>query len=95
MHICIGIGKSADIEIDMFVIKVKLDSESGVYYVAESNVPGLHAEADTLDEMRDTIFELAPDLLVANGVIKPRNHDCVVPLELVMQESLKARQIGC
>ncbi|MEE8495452.1 MAG: DUF1902 domain-containing protein [Xanthomonadales bacterium] len=80
---------------EMFVIKVQLDSESGVYYVAESNVPGLHAEADTLDEMRDTIFELAPDLLVANGVIKPRKQDCDVPIELIMRESLKARQIGC
>lgn len=95
MHICSGIGKPADIEMKMFVIKVKLDSESGVYYVAESNVPGLHVEADSLDEMRDSIFELAPDLLVANGVIKPHIHGCDVPLELVMQESLKARRIGC
>jgi predicted RNase H-like HicB family nuclease len=79
----------------VFIIKVSLDSESGVYFVAESNVPGLHAEADTLDEMRDTIFELAPDLLVANGVIKPRNHDYDVPIELVMRESLKAHRARC
>ena len=95
MRFCIGIGKPAEIEMVIFIIKVKLDIESGVYYVAESNVPGLHAEANSLDEMRDTIFELAPDLLVANGVIEQRDHDCDVPLELVMQESLKARQIGC
>lgn len=78
-----------------FIIKVSLDNESGVYYIADSNVPGLHAEADSLDEMRDTIFELAPDLLCANGVIKPCAHDYEVPLELVMHESLKARRIGC
>jgi len=78
-----------------FIIKVSLDSESGVYYVAESNVPGLHAEADSLDEMRDTIFELAPDLLLANGVIKPPNHDIEVPLELVMRERLKAHRARC
>ena len=70
-----------------FIIKVSLDSESGVYYVAESNVPGLHAEADSLDEMRDVIFLLAPDLLIANGVIEARNDDYDVPLELVMRES--------
>ena len=80
---------------NMFIIKVNLDNESGVYYIADSNVPGLHAEANSLDEMRDTIVELAPDLLIANGVIEPRNHDYDVPLELVMHESLKARRIGC
>ena len=79
----------------MFIIKVSLDNESGVYFVAESNVPGLHAEADSLDEMRDAIFELAPDLLVANGVIEPRDHDYGVPLELVMRESLKAHRARC
>lgn len=76
-------------------IKVTLDSESGVYYVAESNVPGLHAEGDTLDELRDTIIELAFELLVENGVIQLRNHTPDVPLELVMQESLKAHRARC
>ncbi len=79
----------------VFVIKVNLDNESGVYFISESNVPGLHAEADTLDEMRDTILELAPELLVANGVIRPRKHDYDVPLELVMCESLKAHRARC
>jgi len=79
----------------VFIIQVSLDSESGVYFVADSNVPGLHAEADSLDEMRDAIFELAPELLVANGVIKPRDHDYDVPLELVMRESLKAHRARC
>ncbi len=78
----------------VFTIKVSLDNESGVYFVADSNVPGLHAEADSLDEMRDTIFQLAPDLLCANGIIKPRSQECDVPLELVMRESIKARRIG-
>ncbi len=80
----------------VFIIKVSLDSESGDYFVTESNVPGLHAEADSLDEMRDTILELAPDLLVANGVISPRDDDDYdVPLELVMRESLKAHRARC
>jgi len=77
------------------IIKVTLDKESGVYYVVDSNVPGLHAEGDTLDELRDTIIDLAFELLVENGVIKVRDHAPDVPLELVMQESLKANRARC
>ncbi len=76
-------------------INITLDRESGVYYVVDSNVPGLHAEGDTLDELRDTIIDLAFDLLVENGVIQARQHAPDVPLELVMQESLKANRARC
>ena len=68
---------------------------AGVYYVIDSNVPGLHAEGDTLDELRNTIISLAFELLVENGIIQLRNHTLEVPLELVMQDSLKSNRARC
>ena len=47
-------------------VSVSHDKDVGVWYVLSSDVPGLHAEAETLDEMVAVIAELAPELIAAN-----------------------------
>lgn len=49
-----------------FTIKVSHDDKEGVWFVQESNVPGLNAEAATLDALVEVIADLAPDLVSAN-----------------------------
>ena len=49
-----------------FTITVSHDGKEGVWFVQNSDVPGLNAEAATLDELVDVIADLAPDLVATN-----------------------------
>ncbi|MFY9292880.1 MAG: DUF1902 domain-containing protein [Methylorubrum rhodinum] len=42
------------------------DAASGVWYVHDSELPGLHAEAPTLDALVAIIEDVAPDLIETN-----------------------------
>ncbi len=46
-----------------FTIKVSHDEAAQVWFVHESNVPGLHAEAATLDDLIAIIEDVTPDLV--------------------------------
>lgn len=39
------------------------DEVAGVWYIAESSLPGLAAEADTLDRLKERVCEIIPDLV--------------------------------
>ncbi len=56
-----------------FTITVSHDEKEGVWFVQSSDVPGLNAEAASLDELVDVISDLAPGLVTANlpGVDMP------------------------
>lgn len=47
-------------------INVSHDEQEGVWHVLSSDLPGLNAEAATLDELVAVIADLAPDLIAAN-----------------------------
>jgi len=49
---------------------IKHDNLTGVFYVFSSNVPGLHAEADQLDELLTELETLIPALRKANETNK-------------------------
>lgn len=44
------------------------DSESRTWWTDGDDVPGLCCQGQSFEELSDTVFALAPDLLVANGV---------------------------
>lgn len=44
-------------------VSIEFDAEARVYYVAESDLRGLHVEAATLDEMQREILGAATELL--------------------------------
>lgn len=72
-----------------FYVRAARDAEAGVWYVAETNIPGLNVEADTPQELMDVLSDVIPELLVANGVLQG-NHDLPeVPYSL-MYDSLQA-----
>ncbi len=41
------------------------DADAHVFY-SESDIEGLHIEADTMEEFESVMVELAPDLIIAN-----------------------------
>ena len=45
-----------------FKVEAAYDRESGVWYVCESNVPGLATEAASLDELAEKLAIMIPDL---------------------------------
>lgn len=42
------------------------DEQEGVWYVESSDVPGLNAEAATLEALIEVVADLAPELVAAN-----------------------------
>lgn len=48
-------------------VHVEWDSEEKVWYVAESNVPGLMTEAPSLDAMVAKLEVMVPEMLEENG----------------------------
>ena len=52
------------------LVTVAFDAAAGIWFVEDSELPGLHAEADTLGELSDIIADAAPDLIEANLGVK-------------------------
>lgn len=44
-------------------VEIRFDQEAGIYFVANSNLKGLHVEAATLDEMKQEILAATRELL--------------------------------
>jgi Domain of unknown function (DUF1902) len=59
-------GLCSHIYFMQFTITVSHDAKEGVWFVQTSDVPGLNAEAPTLEALIEVITDLAPDLAAAN-----------------------------
>jgi hypothetical protein len=47
-------------------VRAAWDDAAGVWYVRESDAPGLVAEGETLEALRETLIERVPELLDLN-----------------------------
>ncbi len=73
-----------------FKVVAMWDSDAGVWFVSESDVPGLNAEGETLDDLLRELRTLVPELLTLNGVVPAQNNDDIdVPWELVSRHHEK------
>lgn len=61
-----------------FQVSIKWDDEAGVWYVSDSDVPGLATEAPTQKEILDNLKELIPLLLEENEGGKGHEKDVPV-----------------
>lgn len=66
----------------LFVVEAALDKDAGVWYVVNSNIPGLITESATFDALCDKVLALAPELLMLNGWT---GEDGQVPAEIPIQ----------
>ena len=53
-----------------FTVCAKWDDDAGVFY-SESDIIGLHIEAETIEEFEEIMRREAPELVVANHMSKP------------------------
>ena len=51
---------------ETLAVNVSHDKALGIWFVLSSDIPGLHAEAETLQELVAVITDVAPDLIAAN-----------------------------
>lgn len=50
------------------IIRASWDNEAGVYVATTTDIHGLALEAPTLEELREKVLSVIPDLLELNGV---------------------------
>ena len=72
----------------VFRVYARLDADAQVWYVHQSDVPGLHAEAETLDELLAELLTLVPELINANGqsIDGGNQNQRQVPIDLIAQQ---------
>lgn len=68
------------------VVEAVWDPEAGVWVAASDDVPGLVTEADTLDDLRQKLIDLVPELLAENEPDRVRG--APLPIEIVARQSL-------
>lgn len=71
-----------------YTVTCHWDEEARVWYVAETDVPGLVTEADTLEQLEQKLLVMIPELLELNspGINAP------VPFELVARKHSTLRK---
>ena len=69
-----------------FIIRAEWDEEARVWYVADSNVPGLSTEAPTAEALVDKLKVMLPELLELNDGVEYSS----VPFELIAHRSAQA-----
>ncbi len=67
-----------------YTVTCQWDPDAGVWYVAESDVPGLVTEASTLEQMEAKLLRMIPELLQLNE--GPSAHGAAVPFELIARK---------
>lgn len=66
-----------------YAVTVLWDAEARVWYVADTDVPGLATEADTLEQMERKLAVMIPELLALN---EPSYLPHPVPFELIARK---------
>ncbi len=72
-----------------YYVRADWDEEAEVWYVSQSDVPGLVAEAETSEKLIALLNELIPELLELNGTEAGSEVQYSILLD-----SLKAQRVG-
>jgi predicted RNase H-like HicB family nuclease len=67
----------------IYTVTCQWDAEAHVWYVAESDVPGLVTEAATVEEMESKLLRMIPELLELNEGLDPHR---AIPFELIARK---------
>ena len=68
-----------------FRVTFAYDAGAKVWYVEDSDVPGLHVEAATPNEMLAELRDILPELIRLNSSLIFGNGDPDVPIDLLYQ----------
>jgi hypothetical protein len=76
---------------ESIVVKAEYDAEAQVWYVAETSLPGLNAEADSVEELVQILPAMIQDLLEEDGAWLPDQPD-TLPLEVIAHTTTLVRR---
>ena len=69
----------------IYTIVAEWDDEAGVWYTAESDVPGLVVETDDFETFVAEVRQLVPELLRLNEAVS-NQQELTIPLRVVRSE---------
>jgi predicted RNase H-like HicB family nuclease len=75
----------------VFTVTCEWDEEAGVWYVIESDVPGLVAEAATREAMAELLQRRVPELIELNMPELAEQTSPRPPVELLIQSQQRIR----
>lgn len=75
----------------LIVVKAAYDAEASVWYVEESDVPGLATEAATIELLIKKLPGMIADLLEMNSSNGDDGEVCEVPIELIAHASSRVK----
>lgn len=52
----------------LVLIRALWDADAGVWVATSEDIPGLATEAETLEDLRDKVVAMIPELFEANGI---------------------------
>lgn len=70
-----------------YTVRCQWDAEAEVWYVSDSNVPGLATEADSQEALFQKLLVMIPELVELNGP----GDDEEVPIELLCSREASVR----
>lgn len=65
---------------ETYQVLLRRCDESGVFFVERSDIPGLHLESETIDQMVEAIDDIAPELIRCNLGFNGRVSDIRIEL---------------
>ena len=68
-----------------FTVKAEWDDEAAVWYVADSDVPGLSGEGATLDALLEKLRDRIPELVALNRHLIGADIDPCLPIHLMAE----------
>ncbi|HEY5598868.1 MAG TPA: DUF1902 domain-containing protein [Kiloniellales bacterium] len=77
-----------------FTVKAAWDREAGVWYVSESDVPGLVAEAATPQDLMTKLVALVPELVALNRHLLDWEPMDELPIHLMTEQMERVRLDG-
>lgn len=72
-----------------YEIRIEWDAEADVWYVVDSNVPGLATEAPTIEAMLARLEVMVPELLEESGICTAEE----IPFSLLAQRQVVAHRL--
>lgn len=72
---------------EKYFVKAEWDDEASVWYVAETNVPGLRTEATTADDLIRKLEVMIPEMLSLNCAMDYAS----VPFELIAHKAASTK----
>lgn len=74
-----------------FMIRAHWDEEAKVWFVAESDIPGLSAEGETVEILYSKLCERIPELVALNRHLIDWEPDGDLPIHLMAERMDKVR----